>query len=121
MTDVRDALRLLEAELARREGPGIAKAREDSFRDRQRGKAHAEFCAGVQHLLDTGWSRRQIADRLDCHVTTLITWFESGHTKRDQLPGWVLAAMPSEAQPAMVRVRLGWSSSPPPGRTGTDG
>lgn len=122
MSRALDALDVIRAELARREtGPGLAKGGgAEAFRSLQRSKAHAAFCAGLESLLLAGWSRRRVAEHMDVHVTTLISWHERGETKRDQLPAWALAALPGEAQAAVMRVMLGWADSPTE-RTGTDG
>lgn len=121
---MKDELEAIRAQLARIESqhrPGVKKSESPSVRDWHRSKCHAEFKSGVEFLRDEeGWSMRRIAEKLDVHVTTLIAWYENGDKKRDQLPGWVLSAMPKIAQPAMMRVRLDWSD-PPPVRTGTDG
>jgi hypothetical protein len=116
----RDPLDVIRAELAKLEArPGLAKASVDP-RAAHRSKVHAAFCAGVDFLLLEGWSRRAIAEHMDAHVTTLIGWYEHGDSKRDQLPAWALAALPAAARPAVMRVMLGWSDTPP-ARTGTDG
>jgi hypothetical protein len=101
------------------ERPSIVNAR-DRFRDASRSKAHCAFRASVDALIERGWSKRAIARRLDVDVVSLIDWYERGDRKRSQIPGWVLAALPSEARAAWMRVALGWSDVPPPS-TGTDG
>jgi hypothetical protein len=98
--------------------PPLAKARD--LRDASREKIHCAFRASVDALTQEGWSKRAIARHLEVDPVTLIDWYQSGDTKRSQIPGWVLAALPTEARAAWMRVMLGWSE-PPPSRTGTNG
>lgn len=117
----RELIDQIRAELAKAEArPGLHKASPDR-RSKHRANAHAAFAAAVDSLLLVGWSKRRIADHLDVHVSTMIAWYEHGHSKRDQIPAWAFAALPREAQAAAMRVQLGWSEVPPPERTGTDG
>ncbi len=117
----RDLIDQIRAELAKAEArPGLAKASVDR-RSKLRANALAVFCAGMNHLLGNGWSMRRIADHLDVHPVTLKDWFEQGDRQRSQLPAWVSDGLPAEAQPAMIRARLGFVESVAGGRTGTDG
>lgn len=99
-------------------GPTVAKARD--LRDVSREKIHCAFRAAVDALIAADWSMRAVARHLEVDPVTLLDWYQSGDTKRSQIPGWVFAAIPAEARAAWMRVMLGWSD-PPPGRTGTDG
>lgn len=118
---MKDELEAIRAQLARIEsGPGVAKASND-LRSKLRAKAHAAFCAGVEHLLINGWSMRRIAQHMEVDPVTLKDWFEQGDRQRNQLPAWALAALPGAARAAVIRIELGWSDPPPSGRTGTDG
>jgi hypothetical protein len=117
---MREELDAIRAQLARIEsGPGIAKASGD-LRSKFRTKAHEAFCAGVEHLLLNDWSMRRIAQHMEVDPVTLKDWYEQGDRQRSQLPAWALAALPSAARAAVLRVELGWSD-PSPDRTGTDG
>jgi hypothetical protein len=116
-----DPFDAIRAELAKLEArPGIAKACGDR-RSQLRSKAHAVFCAGIEHLLLNGWSMRKIADHLDVHPVTLKDWYEQGDRQRSQLPAWASDGLPDEAQPAMIRARLDNVERNGAGRTGTDG
>jgi hypothetical protein len=95
-------------------------AKAPSFRDESRAKIHCAFRAAIHSLLAADWSMRAIARHLECDVVTLIDWHERGDQKRSQIPGWVFAALPSEARAAWMRAALEWSE-PPPSRSGTDG
>lgn len=101
--------------------PGLAKASSTSARDRYRSKVWSAFRAGVDSLTVEGWSMRRIAEAMEVDHVTLKDWYEQGDRKRSQLPAWALAALPRAAHAAVMRVMLGWSDSPPSGRTGTDG
>jgi hypothetical protein len=98
--------------------PPLAKARD--LRDASREKAHCAFRAAVDALTADGWSLRAVARHLEVDTATLTDWYERGHQRRSQIPGWVLAALPAEARAAWLREALNWSE-PPPGRTGTHG
>lgn len=119
----RESLERIRAELAKLEGPGLSKGAGRSFRDHQRCKAHAAFCAGVDQLLLEGWSMRRLAQHMQVDPVTLKDWYEQGDRQRSQLPAWALAALPASARAAVLRVELGWSDPPPSSseRTGTDG
>ena len=122
MSRTPDPLDVIRAELAKLEQrPGLAKADRVSFRDRQRCKVHAAFCAGVEALLLEDWSMRRIAQHMEVDPVTLKDWYEQGNKQRSQLPGWAIAALPMLARAAAIRVALSWSDPPPSGRTGTDG
>ncbi len=116
-------LDVIRAQLAKlEERPGLAKSDRDSFRDRQRSKAHAAFAAGVDHLLADGWSMRRIAADMGVDPVTLKDWYEQGDRQRSQIPAWALPALPRAALAAVLRVELAWSEPPPSGsKTGTDG
>lgn len=113
----------IRAQLARleRERPGLVKADATSFRDHQRCKAHAAFCAGLESLLLNGWSMRRVAAHMGVDPVTLKDWHEQGHRQRSQLPAWAFAALPREAHAAVMRAQLAWSEPPPSERTGTNG
>jgi len=118
----RDPFEAIRAELAKLEArPGLAKAEsaKESFRSRQRSKAWAVFCAGVDALLQARWSMRRIAQAMEVDPVTLKDWYEQGDRQRSQLPAWAFAALPREAQPAMMRAQLEWAEEEIPGRTGT--
>lgn len=118
----RESLELIRAELAKLERPGLAKGEGRSFRDHQRCKAHAAFCAGVETLLVDGWSMRRIAQHMQVDPVTLKDWYEQGDRQRSQLPAWALAALPAGARAAVMRAELGWSDPPSSsGKTGTSG
>jgi hypothetical protein len=99
----------------------VAKARDASGRARHRSNVHAAFCAAIDELELSGWSRRQIAAHMEVDPVTLKDWYEAGDTQRSQLPYWVKSALPLQGRVAMTRQELGWSEPPPAGRTGTGG
>jgi len=101
----------------------VRKCSSDESRDKDRCNVHAAFCALVLHLEFRKWSRRQIADVFDVHPVTLKDWIENGDRQRDQLPGWVIAAMtrlPRDAWDVFIRELMS-AASPRSERTGTSG
>jgi hypothetical protein len=120
-----DTLRAQIDEMERRQKlAGPRKCASSSFaRDEFRCTIHAGFLAVVDHLTLKGWSRSRIAEALDVHPVTLKDWIDSGFGQRNQLPGWVIAAMttlPPEAWAAFTS-RLFSASLATTERTGTGG
>jgi hypothetical protein len=85
-----------------------------SSRDVDRIKIHASFCAAIESLQLTGWSRNRIAGVFEVDPVTLRGWIEGGHRQRDQIPGWTIAALarfPECAWRAFIRESQRWTSS----------
>jgi hypothetical protein len=91
-------------------------------RDAFRSEFRAAFVAAVDYLLTLpGYSMRSIARELGCDHVTLADWVNSGDTRRCQIPGWVLRALPQEGRVVFMRHMLGWSNDNDVERTGTGG
>ena len=91
-------------------------------RDEDRRKVHAAFVAVTDWLELQGWSRARIAHVLGVDPVTLKDWIETGDRQRNQLPGWLFAAMgrlPAEAFDLFLREAFGWRAAAE--RSGTDG
>lgn len=113
-----DQLRELVDRLAPRP---LAKASREP-RDIFRCDLHAAFVAAVDYLLTLpGYSMRAIAREIGCDHVTLCDWVNNGDTRRCQVPGWVLRALPKEGRVVFMRHMLGWSNDNDTERTGTNG
>lgn len=111
-----DAIEAMERQLAelRRAAEAPESEAELDSRDVDRLKIHAAFCAAIEALQLTGWSRNRIAAVIECDPVTLRGWLESGYRQRDQLPGWVIASLsrfPECAWRAFMRETQRWTSS----------
>lgn len=91
-------------------------------RDAFRSEFRAAFVAAVDYLLTLpGHSMRSIARDIGCDHVTLADWVNNGDTRRCQIPGWALRALPQEGRVVFIRHMLGWSNDNDDGRTGTNG
>jgi len=61
-------------------------------RDCDRGTVHEVFRRVIEDLEQHGWSRNRMAETFRVDPTTLMDWIDTGHRKRNQLPGWIIAA-----------------------------
>lgn len=113
-----EQIRELVEKLAQRP---LAKTNRDP-RDVFRSEFHAGFVAAVDYLLTLpGYSMRAIAREIGCDHVTLTDWVNNGDTRRCQVPGWVLRALPTEGRVVFLRHMLGWSNDNDAERTGTNG
>jgi hypothetical protein len=111
-----DAIEVMEKQLAelRRAAEQPETIEELSSRDLDRIKVHCSFCAAIESLQLTGWSRNRIAIALEVDPVTLRGWIEGGHRQRDQIPGWAIAALsrlPECAWRSFLRESQRWNSS----------
>jgi hypothetical protein len=111
-----DAIEAMERQLAdlRRAAENPEPTEELSSRDLDRIKVHSTFCAAIEALQLTGWSRNRIAGVFEVDPVTLRGWIEGGHRQRDQIPAWAIAALarfPECALRAFVRDSQRWASS----------
>jgi hypothetical protein len=122
--ETRELLEQLRRVMSSR-GPGVAKV---DPRDRARLAFHRMFVEGVNALLEERqengerrWNLSSLAAEIGVDRSTFNTWYHYGFQQRNQIQGWVMAALPKPARPRMARAILEWSEPPPPSRTGTDG
>jgi hypothetical protein len=111
-----DAIEVMEKQLAelRRAAEQPEPIEELSSRDLDRIKVHCSFCAAIEALQLTGWSRNRMASVFEIDPVTLRGWIEGGHRQRDQIPGWAIASLarfPECAWRAFIRESQRWTSS----------